>query len=98
MIRFDGSIRIPKWGQILVVVLMLTLPAVYPGEGGPRSGVRFEAQREGSEDFELLRMLERTKPRQAATMVRSVTNGFGSYTKDLRVFRAARRKLLKVLS
>ena len=58
--------------------------------------MRFEAQREGLEDLELLRVLQQTKPRQAASLVRSVIRGFDDYTKDLRVFRAARRRLLQL--
>lgn len=70
---------------------------VYPGEGAPWSSVRFESQREGLEDLELLRVLAREKPGQAAALVRSVIRGFDDYTRDLRVFRAARRKLLQAL-
>ncbi len=71
---------------------------VYPGDDGPWSSVRFEAQREGIEDFELLRILGRKHPKQAAALVRSVIRGLDGYTKDARKFRAARAKLLKLLS
>ncbi|MFH1022994.1 MAG: DUF4091 domain-containing protein [Planctomycetota bacterium] len=68
---------------------------VYPGDDGPWSSVRFESQREGIEDLELLRLLERQKPKQASALVRSVIRGFDDYTKDVSVFRAARRNLLQ---
>lgn len=80
-----------------------TLPAgdthvVYPGEGAPWSSARLESQREGIEDLELLRLLEQRQPRRAASIVQSVIRGFGDFTKDMRVFRSARRKVLESLS
>lgn len=69
---------------------------VYPGKGEPWSSLRFESQREGVEDLELLRRLLQEKPAQASTLIRSVIRGFDDYTKDISVFRAARRKLLKM--
>ncbi len=71
---------------------------VYPGDGEPWSSVRFESQREGVEDLELLRRLEQERPKQASALVRSVIRGFDDYTKDVTVFRAARRKLLRMVS
>ncbi|NCC84735.1 MAG: DUF4091 domain-containing protein, partial [Clostridia bacterium] len=70
---------------------------VYPGDEGPLSSVRFESQREGIEDLELLRLLEQRNPKKARAIVRSVIRGFDDYTKDLRLFRAARRNLLQLL-
>ena len=71
---------------------------VYPGDGEPWSSVRFEAQREGIEDFELLRLLEQRAPALAESLLRSVIRGFDDYTKDVVVLRAARRKLLQNLA
>ena len=68
---------------------------VYPGTTGPWSSVRFEAQREGFEDYELLRRLQARAPRQAAAVIRRAFRAFDDYTKDVKVFRAARRKLLE---
>jgi hypothetical protein len=71
---------------------------VYPGAGAPWSSVRFESQREGLEDLELLRRLEQKHPQKASALVRTVIRGFDDYTKDVSLFRAARRRLLKMLS
>ena len=70
---------------------------VYPGEGGPWSSVRFEAQREGLEDYELLKRLGASEAGRNArpTIVRKVLRAFDDYTKDVRTLRAARRALLR---
>jgi len=65
---------------------------VYPGPDGPWSSVRLEAQREGCEDYELLRRLD---PEQAQAIIRPVLRGFDDYTKDAAAFRAGRRALLE---
>ena len=67
---------------------------VYPGPNEPWSGLRFEAQREGTEDLELLRVLKERNPRRAEALVRKVIRRFDDYTKDVRVLRRARRELL----
>jgi len=71
---------------------------VYPGPDGPWSSLRLEAQREGLEDCELLRMLRRRDAEAADKLVREVVTGFGEYTLDLAKFRATRRRLLAALS
>lgn len=77
----------------------ITFPAgdthvVYPGPNGPWSSLRFEAHREGFEDAELLRRLKARQPRQAEALIHPVFRDFKSYTHNIRVFRAARRRLL----
>lgn len=71
---------------------------VYPGKDTPWSSVRFESQREGIEDMELLRLLAQKKPGEATSLVRSVIRGFDDYTRKVAVLRAARQKLLQMLS
>jgi len=68
---------------------------VYPGADGPWSSVRLEAQREGVEDYELLRRLD---PARAQALIEPVLRGFDDYTKDAAAFRAARRALLEAAS
>jgi hypothetical protein len=70
---------------------------VYPGPDGPWSSLRLEAHREGFEDLELLRMLKEHDPARAARVARRAVRGFDRYTRDVRVFRAARRALLEAL-
>jgi hypothetical protein len=71
---------------------------VYPGADGPWSSLRLEAQREGFEDYELLRLLRARNARKADAIVRRAIRGFSEYTKDVKVFRAARRALLEALA
>jgi hypothetical protein len=71
---------------------------VYPGPQGPWSSLRLEAQREGFEDFELLRALRAKSPAQAVAVLRKVITGFDRYIKDVRPFRIARRMLYRALS
>ena len=70
---------------------------VYPGRGGPWSSLRLEAQREGTEDYELLRELKQRSPRRAAQILGRVIRGFDDYTKSAAVLRQARRALLEAL-
>ena len=70
---------------------------IYPGPKEPWSGLRFEAQREGVEDLELLRQLAERDPKRTGAIVRRVIRGFNQYTKDARVLRRARRDLLQAL-
>ena len=69
----------------------------YPGKDGPWSSVRLEAQREGIEDYELLRQLEARRPRSAAAVIARVFRRFDRYTKKTATFREARRRLLGAL-
>ena len=71
---------------------------VYPGAGGPWSSVRLEAQREGCEDYELLRRLRERDEKVANAITRRAIRGFDKYTKDVGRFRAARHDLLAALS
>ncbi len=67
---------------------------VYPGPDGPWSSVRLEAQREGFEDYELLRILRRRDAATADAILKGVIQSFKKYTKDSGRLRAARRELL----
>ena len=70
---------------------------VYPGPDGPWSSLRLEAQREGFEDYELLRQLKARRSEQAEAIIAPVLRGFDDYTKDPTVLRAARKALLSAL-
>ena len=71
---------------------------VYPGPGGPWSSLRLEAQREGFEDCELLRILKSRKPKAAERVLARAIRGFDDYAKDTATFRAARKALLVALA
>ena len=70
---------------------------VYPGKDGPWSSLRFEAQREGFEDYELLKRLKAEKPQAAARSIGRAIRGFDDYTKDAKTVRQARKALLTAL-
>lgn len=70
---------------------------VYPGSDGPWSSVRLQAEREGAEDYELLRMLKASSPRRAKTILGKVIRSFSDYTTNLVEFRRARKELLQAL-
>lgn len=73
---------------------------VYPGAGddGPWPSVRLEAMRQGMEDIELLRMLEKRDSARAREIAMKLVRGFGDYTLDVSAYRRVRRELLKNLS
>jgi hypothetical protein len=70
---------------------------IYPGKDGPWSSLRFEAQREGFEDYELLERLKAARPKDAERILAKALRAFDDYTKDVKVFRQARRSLLEAL-
>ncbi|MDP6119300.1 MAG: DUF4091 domain-containing protein [Planctomycetota bacterium] len=68
---------------------------IYPGTGGPYSSLRLEAQREGTEDFELFRKLKDRDPKAANPIIRRAFRGFDNYTRNVKTFRSARKQLLE---
>ncbi|HPD13498.1 MAG TPA: DUF4091 domain-containing protein [Planctomycetota bacterium] len=80
---------------------------VYPGvaklRGAPSSedklhsldSLRYEAMRDGIEDYELLRLLAAKRPQEADAICRSVVRSLTDYTLDPAEFNQARRKLLE---
>jgi len=71
---------------------------VYPGPGRPWSSLRLEAQREGLEDYELLRQLKACRPARADAIAARAIRAMNDYTRDVKVFRAARRALLVAMA
>lgn len=70
---------------------------VYPGDDGPWSSARLEAQREGTEDYELLMMLKAKDKKIGDRVVRKALRSFDDYTKDMKTYRAAKKALLDAL-
>jgi hypothetical protein len=68
---------------------------IYPGSDGPWSSVRLEAQREGFEDYELLRQLP---PDTREAILAPVLRAFDDFMTDTAVFRAGRRAVLEALA
>lgn len=71
---------------------------VYKAANGPMSSIRLEALRDGIEDYELLKLLEKSNPTRAQLICDSVVTSWTSYTRDPAAFRAARAQLLSSLS
>ena len=70
---------------------------IYPGKYGPLSSVRLEAMRDGIEDYELLKLLQKKSRKRAREICDSIVKSFSEYTLDPRAFRKARMRLLDAL-
>lgn len=88
---FEELVRFHMEGQYLPAGDSHVL---YPLPEGPLSSHRFEAHRIGMEDCELLAQLNARDPQQAETIIARVVQGFDKYSKDVAVYREARRLLL----
>ena len=71
---------------------------VYPGKLGPLSSIRFEAMRDGIEDYELLKLLEKKNPKLAREICDSIVKSLTDYSLDPLEFREARAKLVNALA
>lgn len=71
---------------------------VYPGDnGGPWRSMRFEAQRGGAEDYELLMQAAAIAPDETDALIRTVCTSFRSYVRSGEEVSAARQKLMDFL-
>jgi hypothetical protein len=70
---------------------------VYPGPMGPLSSIRWEAMRDGIEDYEMLKLLQKRNPKLASEICNSVVQSFTVYTLDPVVFNKARCRMLNAL-
>lgn len=70
---------------------------VYPGTDGPWRSMRFEAQRAGAEDYELLIQALEIAPEQTGEIIRSVCTDFRNYTRNGSDVISARLKLIRLL-
>lgn len=71
---------------------------VYPGDDGtPWRSMRFEAQRGGAEDYELLMQAVTVDPEQTDALIRTVCTTFRNYVRTGNEVSAARLKLIDFL-
>jgi hypothetical protein len=70
---------------------------VYPGKRGPLSSIRLEAMRDGIEDYELLKLLEKKNPKLAREICDSIVQSLTEYSLDPAAFRRARGRLIAAL-
>jgi beta-glucanase (GH16 family) len=71
---------------------------VYPGREGPRSSLRWEAFRDGVEDYGLFTLWLRRDPQVARAALREVVPSFTTYPRDPATLLAARRRALRALA
>lgn len=70
---------------------------VYPGSDGPLRSMRFEAQRSGAEDYELLIQALASKPEETERLIRSVCTDFRHYTRSGAAVVCAKNDLIRLL-
>lgn len=100
---FNYYIGIDIWRSACCPHKGALLPAgdahiVYPGKDGPLRSMRYEAQRAGAEDYELLIQALNTAPSQAEQIIQSVCTDFRNYTRKGQVLADARNRLLALLT
>jgi hypothetical protein len=71
---------------------------VYPGRHGPRSSLRWEAFRDGVEDYSLFTMWLRRDPQAARAALREVVPSFTNYPRDPATLLAVRGRALSALT
>ena len=70
---------------------------LYPGGDQPWSSTRFEAQRIGLEDRELLRQLHAKEPARCRRLIASVFRGYDDFETEVSAYRFAKLRLLQAL-
>ena len=68
---------------------------IYPGINGPLSSLRFEAHRQGIEDYELLEKLKLKNPNKHARLIKKLFLNYTNYSLSIRKYERIRKKLLK---
>ena len=71
---------------------------LYPGTDGPWLSIRLEAEREGAEEYEMLKVLAARDKALADEICASVFRSFKDVEYDAAAFTAAKRRLLAALS
>lgn len=69
--------------------------SVYPGEGEPWMSMRLEAQRQGGEEYEMLRIIAESDPTRAAALCERAFHTFSSVEYDPAVFDETRRAIMR---
>ena len=71
---------------------------IYPGTDGPWMSIRLEAEREGIEEYELLKALSKIDKAKANEICGKVFHSFKDVEYDVNLFNQVRRELLESLS
>lgn len=87
----------PDWPGVHIYLPPGDTHIAYPGKRGPLSSIRQEAMRDGIEDYELLKLLEKKNPKLAREICDSVVRSLTDYSLDPAEFRKARARLIDEL-
>lgn len=71
---------------------------LYPGEEGAWLSIRAEAQREGAEEYEMLKSLAKHNKKKADELCNKLFHSFKDVEYDVRLFRSVKNELLEELS
>lgn len=70
---------------------------IYPGKEGPLSSIRFESQRLGIEDYDLLQRLKEKNKNKYNKLINKLFRSYTDYNLNLKDYRRTKMKLLKAL-
>ncbi len=70
---------------------------VYPGKDGPLESLRYEAMRDGIQDYELLNLLSKHDTKKATQLCQKIVLNPTDYVRDASKFRRIRSELLRCL-
>jgi len=68
---------------------------IYPGNDGPLSSLRFEAHRQGIEDYELLEKLKLKNPDKHFRLIKKLFLNYTNYSLSIKKYERIRKNLLK---
>lgn len=70
---------------------------IYPGKEGPLSSIRFESQKLGIEDYDLLQQLKEKNENKYDKLIGKLFRSYTDYNLNLKDYRKTKMKLLKAL-
>ncbi|MBN2651613.1 MAG: DUF4091 domain-containing protein [Spirochaetales bacterium] len=70
----------------------------YPSENGPNSSLRFEAHREGFEDYLVLKELQKRDSKIAKFWIQYLVTSFRSYSTDVMAYRRVKAEILRAVA
>ena len=71
---------------------------IYPGKNGPLSSIRFESHRIGCEDYEILEILKRKKPKKHKKLISKIFTDYQTYSLNIKKYYRVKKRILKTTS
>ena len=68
---------------------------IYPGKNGPLSSLRFESQRLGIEDYEILEILKSINPSKHSRFIKKLFINYTDYSLSINKYMRIKRRVLK---